>query len=101
MVGWLHGLVRHLWCTRRTNLEPASVLWLWWCAGMLAHYDDRMHWDVAPVITASVLLCIVGMVWARSAAVTLAVAALQLGALWRLMPGVDNHWAFAGAINIA
>ncbi len=101
VVGRFYERVCGLWRTRCTNLEPAAVLWLWWCAGLLAHYDDRMHWDVAPVITVSVALSIVGMLWARSPVVMLSVAALQVAAMWRLMPSVDNHWFFAAAIDVA
>jgi hypothetical protein len=89
-------LVRH-----RTGLDPSSLLWLWWCAALLAHYDDRMHWGLAPVITLSVVASVLGMLVARSPLAMLAVAGFQLSALWSLMPRVDNHWMFAGFIDLA
>ena len=92
--------VRVWWRSHRTNLEPASLLWLWWCVALLAHYDDRMHWGVAPEITASVIVSAVGLFLARSPLAMMAVAFLQLCALWHLMPSVDNHWAFAGFVNL-
>jgi hypothetical protein len=89
-------LVRH-----RTGLDSSSLLWLWWCTALLAHYDDRMHWGLAPVITVSVVASVLGMFIARSPLAMLAVAGLQLGALWSLMPRIDNHWMFAGFIDLA
>lgn len=92
---------RGWWSSRRTNLEPAAVLSMWWCAALLAHYDNRAHWAISPEAAASVVAAAVGMLVARSALVVAAVAALQLGAMWRLFPGVDNHWAFAGFVDLA
>jgi hypothetical protein len=92
---------RAWWVARRTNLEPASLLWLWWCAALLAHYDDRMHWWHAGVITASVMASALGMLCTRSPVAMLTVAVLQLCAMWSLMPGVDNHWAFAAFVDLA
>jgi len=91
---------RTWWLARRTNLDPASLLWLWWCAALLAHYDDRMHWWKAGIIAASAIAAALGMLCARSPVAMVAVAALQLGALWCLMPGVDNHWAFAAFVDV-
>jgi hypothetical protein len=96
-----HSRVRAWLARYRTGLDASSLLWLWWCAALLAHYDNRMHWGVAPVITLSVVASVVGMLVARSPVAMLAVAGLQLCALWRLMPTVDNHWMFAGFIDLA
>jgi hypothetical protein len=92
---------RGWWSSRRTNLDSAAVLSLWWCAALLAHYDSRGHWVIAPEAAASVVASAVGMLVARSALVVAAVAALQLAAMWHLFPGVDNHWAFAGFVDLA
>lgn len=92
---------RGWWRSRRTNLDPAAVLSLWWCAALLAHYDSRGHWVIAPEATASVIASAVGMLVARSALVIAAAASLQLAAMWHLFPGVDNHWAFAGFVDLA
>lgn len=89
------------WMNVRTRLEPASVTWLWWCSALLAHYDDRGHWRIASIVSASVVAAVVGMFCTRSAIAMLCVAVLQLGALWHLLPGVDNHWAFAGFVDLA
>jgi hypothetical protein len=85
----------------RTDLHPASLLSLWWCAALLAHYDDRAHWGISGVTAASVAAALLGMFLSRSSAVLASVAVLQLAAMWSLFPGVDNHWAFAGFVDLA
>ena len=88
------------WASVRTRLAPASITWLWWCSALLAHYDDRAHWRIASVVTASVVAAAIGMFCTRSPLAMLCVGALQLGALWHLLPSVDNHWAFAGFVDL-
>jgi hypothetical protein len=92
---------RGWWRSRRTNLDPAAVLSLWWCAALLAHYDHRGDWAISPEAAASAVASAVGMLVARSALVVGAVAALQLAAMWGRFPRVDNHWAFAGFVDLA
>lgn len=78
-----------------------AMLGLLWCGAILAHFDDRMHWEVAIVITAACVAALAGMLLARSWVVMLAACVLQILAAWRLMPGIDNHWFFAGVVSLA
>ena len=96
-----HSRARAWLLRHRTGLDSSSLLCLWWCTALLAHYDGRMHWFVNPVITLSVVASALAMLVARSPVVILLVAGLQLGAMWSLMPSVDNHWLFSGFVDLA
>jgi hypothetical protein len=74
---------------------------MWWCVALLAHYDDRGHWRLAPIVTASVVAAVLGLFVTRSPVAMLAVAVLQIASLWAVLPSIDNHWAFAGFVDLA
>lgn len=90
------------WAQRtKTNLSPHSIALLLWCVAIIAHYDDRMHWEKNPMYTIAPLVAAFGMFFTRSPLVMSIVLSMQIVGWWAKMPTTDNHWAYAAFASFA
>lgn len=90
------------WAKRtKTDLSPHSMALLLWCVAIIAHYDDRMHWEKHPMYLIAPIIAAIGMFFTRSPLVMSAVLSVQIVGWWAKMPTTDNHWAYAAFASLS